>query len=105
MVCVKPLLDDMAYRSFADPLSLDLRFPTSLDQAGSDVMNVDADYSAAYYCFANQHGTYRTRLLVYDWSGQRAMLRSRTSYSRQLSWYIAGRLDGQYGQDLARTCQ
>ncbi|WP_114558377.1 L-fuconate dehydratase [Desertihabitans aurantiacus] len=26
----------------------DLRFPTSLDAAGSDAMNVDADYSAAY---------------------------------------------------------
>lgn len=34
----------------------DLRFPTSLDEAGSDAMNKDGDYSAAYCTLRTDDG-------------------------------------------------
>ncbi|MFZ0661886.1 MAG: L-fuconate dehydratase [Acidobacteriaceae bacterium] len=35
---------------------IDLRFPTSRDKIGSDAVNVDPDYSAAYCIFETNHG-------------------------------------------------
>ena len=51
----------------------DIRFPTSDNLDGSDAMNPDPDYSAAYVILKTDHPRKlrRTRAHFYNWSWER----------------------------------
>ena len=56
----------------------DVRFPTSLSMDGSDAMNKDGDYSAAYVMLTHRRSRpLRVRLHVHDRAGQRPVRRGR----------------------------
>ena len=64
----------------------DVRFPTSRELDGSDAMNADPDYSAAYVVARTDARCGGPRLRLHDRAGQRGRRRRRSVRSNRCSW-------------------